>query len=119
MHRQRFADVAVEQAVVRIRQAAVGLEPDRLAGRHDRRQPRMLGNDKAPPQSFMHQPHSRHRPEAVVIQAQQSHRATVEVFAQGLDQSLQPHGIRQLDNQVGRQAFTQHGSKYPLWLDSP
>ncbi|MNT58270.1 hypothetical protein D3C72_1956950 [compost metagenome] len=70
----------------------------------------MLGDDEPAPQRFMHQPHRRDRPEAVVIQTQQSHGATVEVFAQGLHQALQPHGIGQLDNQIGRQAFTQHGS---------
>ncbi|MNJ04595.1 hypothetical protein D3C73_1654310 [compost metagenome] len=58
----------------------------------------------------MDQPHGRHRAQAVVIQVQQTDRAAVEVFAQGLHQALQPYGIGQLDNQIGRQAFTQHGS---------
>ncbi len=113
MHRQRFTDVVVEQAVIRVRQTAVRLEPGRFARRHDRRQARVLGNHEAPSQRLVDQAYGGHGPETVIVQAQQPHGATVEVFAQGLHQALQSHRIGQLDDQVGGQAFTQHGSDDP------
>ncbi len=76
----------------------------------------MPGNHEATAQRLMDQADGRHGPETVIVQAQQSHGTTVEVFAQGLHQTLQPHGIGQLDDQVGGQAFTQHGSDDPPGL---
>ena len=69
----------------------------------------MLGDDKPAPQRFVNQSYRRDWPQAVIIQTQQPHGATVEVLAQGVDKPLQTHGIRQLDDQVSSQAFTRMG----------
>ena len=109
----------IEQAIVRVRQAAVRLEPGRFARRHDRRQTRMLGHHKAPAQGLMHQPDRRQRAQAVAIQAQQAHRAAAKVLAQGMHQTLQAHGVGQFDDQVGKQTGFQHGSFHLIWLKEP
>src|SRR3546814_10235969 len=63
MHRQRLADVVVEQAVIRIGQAAVGLEPGRFARSHDRRQARMLGNHEPAAERLVYQAYGGDRSE--------------------------------------------------------
>ncbi|MNE01235.1 hypothetical protein D3C81_540200 [compost metagenome] len=79
----------------------------------------MLGDHEAPAEGFVDQADAGLRAQAVALQTQQADGAAVEVFAQRLYQTLQAHSIGQLDDQVGGQAFTQHGSHHPLWLSLP
>ncbi|MNT26327.1 hypothetical protein D3C72_1618920 [compost metagenome] len=109
----------VEQAVIRVRQATVRLEPGRLTGGHDRRQTRVLGDHETPAERFMHQAHGRQRTQAVAIQTQQPHRATTEVLAQGMHQTLQAHGIGQFGDEIGEQTGFQHGIYHPNWSTEP
>src|SRR3546814_13946950 len=110
MHRQRLADVVVEQAVIRIGQAAVGLEPGRFARSHDRRQARMLGNHEPAAERLVYQAYGGDGSEAVVVQTQHSYGATAEVLTQGLYPALESNGIGQLD-EIGRPAGGERGGQ--------
>ncbi|CAM5267753.1 hypothetical protein SSTU70S_03806 [Stutzerimonas stutzeri] len=119
VHRQRFADALVEQAVVGIGQPAIRLEPGRLTLREDGRQPRMLGDDEAPAERLLHQPDRCHRPQTVIVQAQQHHGAAAKPLMQGVHQTLQTHCIGQFGDQIGEQRFFHHGFSDPQGFCNP
>ena len=109
VHRQRIVLLTFQQPVVGVRQPAARLEPGRFALGEDGRQPRMPGHHEAPAQRLAHQPGRRHRQQAVVLQAQQHHRAAAKALAQGVHQALQAHGVRQFGGQVDQQTLIHHG----------
>ena len=72
----------------------------------------MLGDDEAPAERFLHQPDRGQRTQAVLVRAQQHHRAAIEMLLQGMHEALQAHGVGQLGGR--RQAVRQ-----PSWFQLP
>ncbi|MNY37619.1 hypothetical protein D3C86_1721940 [compost metagenome] len=103
MHRQRLANVLVDQAVVWVGQHAVVMEAGHPAPRQDRGQARVQADRKAPAQRIAHQAIDRNGAQVVFFQPQQRHRATAEMRAQHADQPLQAHRMRQVGDKVGQQ----------------
>jgi hypothetical protein len=145
VHRQRFAQAVVDQAVVGVGQAAVLLEthhPVQLFGRrggqrarrrlkcaeraggHDGGQAGLLVQAEAPAQGIAHQPGRSHRAQAgravAVLQAEQGHRVAAELRPQAGDHPLQPQAGRQGGGQIvekGRRVVRGHGRLIaPLWV---
>ncbi|MFT3963326.1 MAG: hypothetical protein QM701_18120 [Propionivibrio sp.] len=109
VYRQRFVAMIFEQAVVRIGQRTAGREAHRRAAGEDRRQARMLRHHETPAERFPDQPVDGQRPQPVALDLEQADGAAAEVRADGVDQALQAHRMRQFGHQVGEQQRSDHG----------
>ena len=103
MHRQRLSGMLVEQSVVRVGQRTAGREADGLPARQNRRQARVLGQQKVAAECFMRQTVDGDRAQAVPLGLQQADRTAAEMPANGIDQMLQPDCLRRFGDEVGDQ----------------
>ena len=93
----------LDQAVVGVRQAAVGSETRRSGVLQQRSQTRMLADSEAPPQGIGTQPLDRQGHQNFAVESQQRHGIAREQLAQGSEQAAITLVVIQLARQIGDQ----------------
>jgi hypothetical protein len=90
---ERHAFFVVEQAIVRIGQDGVGLEPGGLSARQNGGESGVLRHHKASSQGFVRQTGSGYQSQRVRVQAEQAHRVAFKMFTKGVNGTLQANRI--------------------------
>ena len=98
----RCVRVHEQEAIVRIRERAVGRKPNWSASRHDEIEPRVFAASESPAQHLRRQPVRRERDQLIPGQRQDGGRVARERPANGLEEAIEPPVRREGGRQIER-----------------